>query len=83
MSVISLGGTSELVLLGLVERAEPYYTLKLNACQRLIVGWNLEYCQYKQGQGPGKKGAGFWPTGPISIDSSVSSGTAESLSVFV
>jgi len=32
MSVISLGGTSELVLLGLVERAEPYYTLKLNAC---------------------------------------------------
>ena len=20
--------------------------LKLNACQRLIVGWDLEYCQY-------------------------------------
>ena len=24
----------------------PYYTLKLKACQRLIVGWNLEHCQY-------------------------------------
>jgi hypothetical protein len=33
-----------------------YYTLKLNACQRLIVGWNLEYCQYRHGQGPGQEG---------------------------
>jgi hypothetical protein len=31
--------------------------LKLNACQRLIVGWNLEHCQYRQGQGPGQEGA--------------------------
>jgi hypothetical protein len=34
----------------------PYYTLKLNACQRLIVGWNLEHCQYRQGQGPEQEG---------------------------
>jgi len=43
MFVISLGGVSELVLLGLVERAD---TLKLKACQRPIIGWNLEYSQY-------------------------------------
>ena len=36
----------------------PYYTLKLNACQRLIVGWNLEHCQYRQGQGPDRQGQG-------------------------
>jgi hypothetical protein len=42
MFVISLGGMSELVLLGLVVRAEAIL-LKLNACQRLIVGWNPIY----------------------------------------
>jgi hypothetical protein len=48
MFVISLGGMSELVLLGLVERAEAvlYFTLKLKACQRLIVGRSLEYSQH-------------------------------------
>jgi hypothetical protein len=46
MFVISLGGMSELVLLGWWRGLRPYYTLKLKACQRLIVGWNLEYCQY-------------------------------------
>jgi hypothetical protein len=52
MFVISLGGMSELVLLELVERLRPYYTLKLKACQRLIVGWNLEYCQVAQQPSP-------------------------------
>jgi hypothetical protein len=46
MFVISLGGMSELVLLGWWRGLRPYYTLKLNACERLIVGWKLEYCQY-------------------------------------
>jgi len=42
MFVITLGGLSELVLLGMVERGlRQYYTLNLKACQRLIVGWNL------------------------------------------
>ena len=44
---------SELVLLGWWWGLRPYYTLKLRACQRLIVGWNPEYCQYRQGAGLG------------------------------
>jgi hypothetical protein len=44
MFVISLGGMSELVLLGWWRGLRPY--LKLNAWGRLIVGWRLEYCQY-------------------------------------
>jgi hypothetical protein len=46
MFVISLGGMSELVLLGLVERAEAVLHAHAEPCQRLMVGWNLEYCQY-------------------------------------
>jgi hypothetical protein len=62
MIVISLGGVSELVLLGWWRGLRPYYTLKLNAGQRLIVGWNLEYCQCRQGQGPGaRRGLDFGP----------------------
>jgi len=60
MLVISLGGMSELVLLGLVVRAEAKL-LKLNACQRLIVGWNPKYCQYRQGARRGRKGLDFGP----------------------
>jgi len=42
MFVISLEGVSELVLLGMAERGlKQYYTFNLKACQRLIVGWNL------------------------------------------
>ena len=32
----------------------PYYTLKLKACQRLIVGRNLEYCRYVKFSSPTK-----------------------------
>src|ERR1700745_2065331 len=38
---ISLGGMSQLALVW--RGLRRCYTLKLNACQRLIVGWNLEY----------------------------------------
>jgi hypothetical protein len=40
MFVVSFGGMSKLVLLDWWRGPRPYYTLKLKACQRLIVGPN-------------------------------------------
>jgi len=37
---------SELVLLGLVERAETVLHAQAEGLSETIVGWNLEYCQY-------------------------------------
>jgi hypothetical protein len=42
MFLISLGGISELVLLGWWTGLRSYYTLKLSTYQRLIVGWKPE-----------------------------------------
>jgi len=56
MIVISLVACRNLFCWGWWRGLRPCYTLKLNACQRLIVGWNLEYLQYRQGQGPGQEG---------------------------
>jgi hypothetical protein len=63
MFVISLGGMSELVLLGLVVRAEAVVHAQAERLSETIVGWNPEYCQYRRGAGPGAgKGLDFGPT---------------------
>jgi hypothetical protein len=68
MFVISLGGMSELVLLGLVVRAEAVLHAQAERLsQRLIVGWNPEYCQYRQGARPGA-GRGWISAHPITCD---------------
>ena len=53
---------SELVLLGLVVRAEAVVHAQAQRLSETIVGWNPEYCQYRQGgRARGRKGAGFRP----------------------
>jgi hypothetical protein len=59
MSVISLGGMSELPLLGWWKGLRPHYTLKLNASERLIVGWKLESVNIDKGRARDKEGDGF------------------------
>jgi hypothetical protein len=67
---VSLGDMSELAQLGLVRGLRPYYTVKLKAGQRLIVGWNLECCQYIKFSCT----TPYFPIGPTLIHASAGTG---------
>jgi hypothetical protein len=57
-----------------------YYTLKL---QRLIVGWNLDYCQYRQGQGPGQVIFSIAPNYQIQVTNSKERGLRQTPETFL